>query len=118
MDTGWASSYSRSSMHLRIAALFVLCFVAPELLAVGLDYLFAPVGACFLSMGYRSQDFDAPHFQFFVIPLIAATLLSGLALLLGFMIGWLTNRFEMVVTVRHGSGVSPRESIADSVETA
>ena len=101
-----------------LTILFILCFVAPDLLGVGLDYLFAPVGAWLLSMGYQTKDFDAPYFQFFVIPLIAATLLSGPALLLGLMVGWLTNSFEMVVTVRHGPGFPAAENIADSVEIA
>ena len=77
---------------------------------MGLDYLFAPVGAWLLSIGYQPKDFDAPHFQFFVIPLIAAILLSGPRLLLGLMIGWLTNSFEMVVTLRHGPGFPPAET--------
>jgi hypothetical protein len=81
--------------------LFILCLLAPDQLGVGLDYLFAPVGALLLSMGYQPKEFNAPYFQFFVIPLIAAALLSGPALLLGYMVGWLTNRFEMVITLRH-----------------
>ena len=48
---------------LRLAALFVLCFVAPGLLGVGLDYLFAPFGAWFLSIGYQPKDFDARIFS-------------------------------------------------------
>jgi hypothetical protein len=87
-----------------LTVLFVLCFVAPELLGVGLDYLFAPIGAWLLSIGYQPKDFDAPHFQFFVIPLIAATLLSGPALFVGLMIGWLTNSFEMVISLGHRPG--------------
>src|SRR5207248_284734 len=62
---------------LALSVLFALCFVAPELLGVGLDYLFAPLGAWLLSIGYQPKDFEAPHFQFLVIPLIAAIVLSG-----------------------------------------
>jgi hypothetical protein len=90
-----------------LTVLFVLCFVAPDLLAVGLDYFFAPMGAWLLSIGYQPKDFDAPHFQFLVIPLLAAIVLSGPALLLGLVVGWLTNGFEMVITRRHRPACSP-----------
>jgi hypothetical protein len=80
--------------------LFALCFAAPDQLAVGLDYVFGPFGALFRSMGYEGRDFEAPYFQFFVIPLIAAMLLSGPALLLGLTIGRFTNGFELLVTLR------------------
>ncbi len=79
--------------------LLILCFAAPEHLAVGLDYFFG-LGIWLLSVDYQPKDFDAPHFQFFVMPLIAATYLSGPSLLLGFVIGWLSNSFELVVTPR------------------
>jgi len=80
--------------------LFALCFVAPDQVAPGLDYVFGPFGALFRSMGYQERDFEAPYFQFFVIPLFAAMLLSGPSLLLSLMIGWFTNRFELLITPR------------------
>lgn len=71
-----------------LTILVILCFAAPDQLGVSLDYLFSPLGTWLHSTGYRPKDFEAPYFQFFVFPLIAATLLSGPALLLGLMIGW------------------------------
>lgn len=57
-------------------------------------------------------------FQFFVLPLISASLLSAPALLLGLMIGWLTNRFEMALTRRRSSWLPPAETNADTAESA
>jgi hypothetical protein len=66
---------------------------------------FDPIGKWFRSLGFTQQDFEAPHFRYFVGPLFIDGAMSGPPLALGLILGSLANRYELVITptVRIGS---------------
>jgi hypothetical protein len=67
---------------------------------------FDPIGKWFRWLGFTQQDFEAPHFRYFVGPLFIGGAMSGPPLALSLIFDLLANRYELVIT--HGSDRQPR----------
>jgi hypothetical protein len=67
-----------------------------------LEYVLAPIDACFRSVGLQKVLYDSPFFRSFAIPALVGAALSGPPLLLAFMLSWIWRRYRVVITPRPG----------------
>jgi hypothetical protein len=101
---------------LALIILLAACVVAPEGVADQAGIFLDPFGRWLRSLGYGPSDFEAPFFQFFVIPSYVAAVLSGPPLLLGSIFGRLVNGYELVIARRLGQESAPSQARADTTE--
>jgi hypothetical protein len=100
------SVFNATSLILLIAA----CVNAPERFARNLDFFLDPIGQWFRSVGYTQQDFEAPRFRLLVGPLFIGAAMSGPPVILGLLLGWLANRYELVIDRRPETRRTPADA--------
>src|SRR5262249_26129649 len=82
-----------------------------------LQFVLRPVGVFLRSMGFSDRDYDGAAFRFVPMPLLLGASLSGPALLLALAVGWVSNRYRVMITHRTGNPPEAIEAAVDSAET-
>jgi hypothetical protein len=93
------------------------CILVPSEVTLYVGTVLEPIVLLFHSLGFQSQDFEGPFFQFVVAPFLLGAVLSGPPLVLALTFGWLSRGYELVIAPRPDSRTPPTRSHGDSAET-
>jgi hypothetical protein len=112
--TGYSASIFAFSVFnaASLILLIAVCLISADDFGRNLGFFLYPIGEGFRSLGYTQQDFEAPHFQYLVTPLIIGATISGPPLALGLILARLANRYELLVVRRSQPETAPVEERA------
>jgi len=102
---------------LALIALIVARVFAQEEVLQYLQFVLRPVDVFLRTVGFSDRDYDREVFRFVPMPLLLGASLSGPALLLALAVGWVSNRYRLMITHRKGAVPAAIEAAVDSVET-
>jgi hypothetical protein len=102
---------------LGLIVMIATCVFAQEEVLKYLEFVLRPVSVFLRSLGFKDSDYNRAIFRFVPMPLLLGASLSGPALLLALVVGCLSNRYRVMITLREGDAPVPIEGVVDSVET-
>jgi hypothetical protein len=97
---GMLPGFAIASSLALIVMIAVRVFAEEEVLQY-LQFILRPVDVFLRSMGVSDRDYDGAVFRFVPMPLLLGASLSGPALLIALAVGWVSNRYRVMITQRN-----------------